>query len=116
MTKALSVTGADANGASPERRPPSTRQIVVVVERISDRGRRREGEEEAGGWDEAWRTSSITKGGTHDDGADANGLSPERQNPSTCRIVVVVERGRREEGDGTTRGPTDFFFMLVNPN
>ena len=76
MTKASSVTGVDANGASPERRPPPTRQIVVVIERMSDRGRRREGEEEAGGWDEAWRTSSITKGGTHDDGADANGVSP----------------------------------------
>ena len=116
MTKASSVTGVDANGASPERRPPPTRQIVVVIERMSDRGRRREGEEEAGGWDNAWRISSVTKGGTHDDVADAKCISPEQRPPSTRRIVVVMERGRREEGDGTMRGPTDFFFMIGNLN
>ena len=188
----------DANGVSPKRRLPSTHRIIVVVERggreegdgtMSDRGCHREGEEEARRWDDAWKTSSIMKGGTHDDGVDANGVSPERRpiqhvrlssswrgeggrkeeggrewddaqsdrlffmlvnrnkkkrggkrgtlkggthdngeegkggcgcqrhippttTYSTRRIIIIMERGRSEEGEGTTRSPTDFFSCL----
>ena len=74
MTKALSVTGADANGASPKQRPPPTYQVVVVVEKTSDRGRCQEGEEEAGGWNDAWRTTMEKRGSPSRGGGGRRGV------------------------------------------
>jgi hypothetical protein len=97
MTKVSSVTGADANGASPDRRPPLIHQIVVVVKRgrqivvIVKRGRkkqgdgtmrgrrqwkrgdhRREGEEGDGGWDDTRCTKTRRRGyPSTSDGVDA---------------------------------------------
>ena len=62
------------------------------------------------------------KGGTHDNGEEGKGVCgcqrhiPPTTTYSTRRIIIIVERVRSEEGEGTTRSPTDFFFMLVNPN